>query len=69
MDVARQFDPDMVVLDLGLPGLDGVEVCRQIRTFQNAYVVMLTARSGEVDKAHQSVRQGRTTSQQAVQPA
>ena len=62
MDVARQFDPDMVVLDLGLPGLDGVEVCRQIRTFFDAYVVMLTARSGEVDKAHRSVRRGRTTS-------
>jgi len=50
VDVARQFDPDMVVLDLGLPGLDGVEVCRQIRTFSDAYVVMLTARSDEVDK-------------------
>lgn len=46
---ARQVDPDIVVLDLGLPSLDGVEVCRQIRTFSDAYVVILTARSDEVD--------------------
>lgn len=47
--VAREVDPDVIVLDLGLPGLDGVEVCRQIRTFSDAYIVMLTARSDEMD--------------------
>ncbi len=49
VDLARQIDPDVVVLDLGLPGLDGVEVCRRLRTFSDAYVVMVTARSDEVD--------------------
>ena len=41
---------DAAVLDLGLPGMDGVEVCRQLRTFSDCYVLMLTARADEVDK-------------------
>jgi DNA-binding response OmpR family regulator len=47
---ARAFAPEVVLLDLGLPGMDGVEVCRQLRTFSDAYVVMLTGREDEVDK-------------------
>jgi DNA-binding response OmpR family regulator len=50
LDIVRREQPDVVVLDLMLPGLDGVEVCRELRTFSNAFVVMLTAKSEEIDK-------------------
>lgn len=50
LESARRVAPDVVVLDLMLPGIDGIEVCRALRTFSDAYVLMLTARSEEVDK-------------------
>jgi len=40
----------VVVLDLLLPGVDGLEVCRQLRTFSDAYVIMLTARAEAIDR-------------------
>ncbi len=50
VDAVREQDPDVVILDVMLPGLDGVEACRQIRAFSDAYVLMLTARGEEVDR-------------------
>jgi DNA-binding response OmpR family regulator len=46
----RDLAPDVVVLDVMLPGFDGMEACRQIRSFSDAYVLMLTARSEEIDR-------------------
>jgi DNA-binding response OmpR family regulator len=50
VELARAFDPDLIVLDLMLPGIDGIEACRRIRVFSDAYVVMLTAKAEEADK-------------------
>jgi DNA-binding response OmpR family regulator len=50
LEAARVSRPDVVVLDLMLPGIDGIEVCRRLRTFSDAYVIMLTARAEETDK-------------------
>lgn len=49
VEQARELGPDVIILDLMMPRLDGIEACRQIRTFSDAYVVMLTARTEEVD--------------------
>ena len=50
LELARTTQPDLVVLDVMLPELDGMEVCRQLRQFSDAYVIMLTARAEEIDK-------------------
>ena len=50
VELARELDPEVIVLDLMLPGIDGVEACRRIRAFSDAYIVMLTAKAEEADK-------------------
>lgn len=47
---ARAHHPDLVVLDLLLPGIDGLEVCRRLQQEGGPYVLMLTARADELDK-------------------
>ena len=50
VEKARETNPDLIVLDLMLPGFDGIEVCRQVRQFTDAYIIMLTAKDQELDK-------------------
>lgn len=50
VEVTRSVQPDLIVLDLMLPGFDGIEVCRRVRAFSDCYIIMLTARDEEVDK-------------------
>jgi len=46
----KEFDPDLVVLDIMLPGISGLEVCRRMRAFSSTPVIMLTARGEEMDR-------------------
>ncbi|WP_334684079.1 response regulator [Arthrobacter sp. CAN_A6] len=48
--LVRAHQPDLITLDLNLPDLDGVEVCRQARAVSDAYIVMVTARQEEIDR-------------------
>ena len=50
LDVARHHRPDLIVLDLGLPGLDGLDVTRELRRDGSIPIVMVTARDDELDK-------------------
>ncbi|MBT2515264.1 response regulator transcription factor [Arthrobacter sp. ISL-30] len=49
VEAARELQPLVITLDLGLPDIDGFEVARQVREFSEAYIVMLTARAEELD--------------------
>lgn len=50
LQTIRTFQPDLVVLDIMLPGMDGLEVLAQLRRESDVYVILLTARSEETDK-------------------
>jgi DNA-binding response OmpR family regulator len=50
LELARRTQPDLIVLDVMLPGIDGFEVCRILRQEMNTPVLMLTARDDEVDR-------------------
>jgi two-component system alkaline phosphatase synthesis response regulator PhoP len=50
LKVARAFKPDIIVLDIMLPGMDGIELLSQLRRESNVYVIMLTAKTEEMDK-------------------
>jgi len=50
LQLIREHAPDVVVLDVNLPGIDGFEVLRRAREFSDAYVMMLTARAEEIDR-------------------
>ncbi|MFH1186350.1 MAG: response regulator transcription factor [Chloroflexota bacterium] len=50
LKAARTFKPDVVILDIMLPGMDGLELLQQLRRESQAYVILLTARTEETDK-------------------
>lgn len=50
LSAARTFKPDIIILDVMLPGMDGIELLTNLRRDSNVYVIMLTARSEETDK-------------------
>jgi DNA-binding response OmpR family regulator len=50
MELARAREYDVILLDLMLPGLDGLTVCQQVRSFSDVPIIMLTAKGGDMDK-------------------
>ena len=48
--VVREEQPDLVILDIGLPDANGLELCKQIRAFSNVPIIFLTARAEEIDR-------------------
>ena len=50
VELARSARPELMLLDISLPVMDGIEVCRRVREFSDAYVIMLTSRGEELDR-------------------
>lgn len=50
IDLAIDHNPDMVILDMSMPGMDGIEVCRELRTWYTGPILILSVRAGDADK-------------------
>ncbi len=52
IDLIERLKPDLIFLDLMLPEVDGIEICRQVRSFSDVPIMMMTAKTEEVDRIH-----------------
>src|SRR3990167_8477500 len=52
LEMARKHAPDLVILDVMMPGMDGWEVCKKLRANSSIPIIMLTAKGEEFDKLH-----------------
>ena len=50
LELVESMKPDLIILDLMLPKVDGMEVCKQVRRHHNTPIIMVTARNEEIDK-------------------
>lgn len=50
IDLAIDHNPDMIILDMSMPGMDGMEVCRELRSWYSQPILVLSVRSGDADK-------------------
>lgn len=50
VDMVRELKPELILLDLMLPGRDGIDICKEIRTFSAVPIIMVTARVEEIDR-------------------
>lgn len=50
IDICREISPDIIILDIMLPDIDGIEVCRKIRSCSNVPIIFLSARAEEIDR-------------------
>lgn len=60
LSAAREFRPDLVLLDLMLPGMNGIDVCRVLRADSSVPIVMLTAKADTVDVVLSAFSRART---------